>query len=61
MDKRLAIGIDLGGTNIRTALIDSSGEIKGIHKQSTQAELEMVQILENMAAVSYTHLRAHET
>ena len=49
MDKRLAIGIDLGGTNIRTALIDSSGKIEGIRKQSTHAELEMVQILENMA------------
>ncbi len=49
MDKRLAVGIDLGGTNIRTALIDSSGEIRGIYNQSTYAELEMVQILENMA------------
>jgi glucokinase len=49
MNKELAIGIDLGGTNIRTALVNSSGEIKGIHKQPTHAELEMVNILENMA------------
>ena len=49
MHKELAIGIDLGGTNIRTALIDSSGKIEGIHKQSTHAKLQMVQILENMA------------
>ncbi len=49
MHKELAIGIDLGGTNIRIALIDSSGKIKGIRKQLTHAELEMAQILENMA------------
>lgn len=51
MDKGLAIGIDLGGTNIRTALINSSGEITGIHQQSTHPELGMFQILENMADV----------
>lgn len=49
MDKRLAIGIDLGGTNIRTALINSSGDIISIRIQSTHPELGMVQILENMA------------
>ena len=49
MSKGLAIGIDLGGTNIRTALIGSSGEIRGIHKQSTHAKLKMVRIVENMA------------
>ena len=48
MNKRFAIGIDLGGTNIRTALINSSGEIKGIHKQPTHAELEIVRIVENI-------------
>lgn len=49
MHKGLAIGIDIGGTNIRIALINSSGEIKGIHKQPTHAELEIVRIVENIA------------
>ena len=48
MNKNFAIGIDLGGTNIRIALINSSGEIKGIHKQPTHAELEIVRIVENI-------------
>ena len=48
MNKEFAIGIDLGGTNIRTALINSSGEIKGIHKQPTHTELEIVHIVENI-------------
>ena len=49
MNRELAIGIDLGGTNIRTALINSSGEVKGIHKQPTHAELEIARIIENIA------------
>lgn len=49
MNKELAIGVDLGGTNIRTALINSSGEIKGIHQQPTHADLEIVHIIENIA------------
>ena len=48
MNKRFAIGIDLGGTNIRTALINSSGEIKGINTQPTHAKLEIVRIVENI-------------
>jgi glucokinase len=49
MYRGLAIGIDLGGTNIRIALINLSGEIKGIRKQPTRAELEIVRIIENIA------------
>lgn len=49
MHKELAIGIDLGGTNIRIALVDSTGEIKSLRKQSTPVELGMVQILKSMA------------
>jgi glucokinase len=49
MSKKFAIGIDLGGTNIRTALITPSGEIKGIYKQPTRPELAMEQIVENIA------------
>jgi len=49
MNRKLAIGIDLGGTNIRTALINSSGDVKGIHKQLTHAELEIAHIIKNIA------------
>jgi len=49
VSKGIAIGIDIGGTNIRTALIKPSGEIIGIHNQLTHADLEIVRIIENIA------------
>lgn len=49
MNKGLAVGIDLGGTNIRTALIDASGKVQGIHKQSTRADIEIARIIGNIA------------
>jgi len=57
MHKELAIGIDLGGTNIRTALINASGEIKGIHKQPTHSKLEIVRIVENIADGTFQLLK----
>jgi len=59
MNKDLAIGIDVGGTNIRTALIHSSGEIKGIHKQPTRAESEIACIIGNIAEGIFQLLNDH--
>ena len=50
MQQKRAIGIDLGGTNIRIALLSASGEVMGIHKQPTHAEREIGQILEAIAS-----------
>jgi len=44
-----AIGIDIGGTNIRIALVDASGALVGINKQPTDAGREMHQILGDIA------------
>ena len=59
MQKRRAIGIDLGGTNIRIALLSSSGEIMGIHKQPTHAEREIGQIFEAIASGIMTLINEH--
>ena len=59
MQQKRAIGIDLGGTNIRIALLSSSGEIMGIHKQPTHAEREVGQILEAMASGIMTLINEH--
>lgn len=50
MHTKQAIGIDLGGTNIRIALLSSSGEIMAVHKQPTHAEREIGQIIEAIAS-----------
>jgi len=49
MHTQLAIGIDIGGTNIRIALVDASGALVGINKQPTDAGREMHQILGDIA------------
>jgi glucokinase len=49
MQKKLAIGIDIGGTNIRTALVDSSGAVVGIRTQPTHAEREITEIMGDIA------------
>lgn len=65
MHTRRAIGIDIGGTNIRIALLSSSGEIMGIRKQPTHAEREVGQILEAIASgivnlINEHHLRRED-
>ena len=57
VNEGLAIGIDIGGTNIRTALIKPSGEIIAIHKQPTHADLEIVRIIENIANGTFQLLK----
>ena len=49
MQKKLAIGIDIGGTNIRTALVDASGAVLGIRTQPTHAEREITEIMGDIA------------
>ena len=59
MNNKLAIGIDLGGTNVRIALLNSSGEMGGIRQQSTHAERDMHQILESIAEGIESLMREH--
>jgi glucokinase len=49
MQKKLAIGIDIGGTNIRTALVDSIGAVVGIRMQPTHAERNTTEIMGDIA------------
>ena len=49
MHTQLAIGIDVGGTNIRIALVDVSGALVGILKQPTHADREIHHILGDIA------------
>lgn len=49
MNTQLAVGIDIGGTNIRTALVDASGTVVGIRKQPTHAHRDMHHILGDIA------------
>lgn len=49
MNQRLAIGIDLGGTNIRIALINAAGEMTGMHQQPTQSERAITEIVRSIA------------
>lgn len=45
MHKELAIGIDIGGTNIRIALVDAGGSIADIIKQPTHAGRDITEIM----------------
>ena len=49
MDQGLAIGIDLGGTNVRIALMHSSGEMTGMHQQPTHGDRSITEILASIA------------
>ena len=49
MNQGLAIGIDLGGTNVRIALMNSSGEMTGMYQQPTHGDRSITEILESIA------------
>jgi glucokinase len=49
MNQELAIGIDLGGTNVRIALMSSSGEMSGMYQQPTHGDRSITEILESIA------------
>ena len=49
MNQKLAIGIDLGGTNIRVALMNAAGEMTGMHQQPTQSGRDITEIVESIA------------
>ncbi len=49
MQQKIAIGIDVGGTNIRMARVDETGAIRGILKQPTNARREMTEIVADIA------------
>ncbi len=45
---RTVIGVDLGGTNLRTALVDHNGEILDKHKEATRAADGWKKIVERL-------------
>ena len=64
MHHKIAVGIDVGGTNIRMALVDAAGAIRGIIKQPTHAGRAMEQIIGDIArgvgTIVGTHRRSGE-
>lgn len=55
MTGRLVIGVDLGGTNLRTALLDHNGRILGKSKEATHAsqgrDKVVARLIENIKAI----------
>ncbi len=44
----LAIGVDIGGTTIKCALVSESGEIQGVRRSATEANLGRERMLNNI-------------
>jgi len=60
MSDRVAIGIDLGGTNLKVALVDSTGTIITRAAQPVEAEEQPGEIIDAMVALSRrSMLEAH--
>jgi len=51
-DRRLAIGIDLGGTNIQTGVVDEQGEVLGRAKLRTDADKGFEKVMDRVAAAA---------
>lgn len=51
-DRRLAIGIDLGGTNIQAGVIDEQGEVLGRAKIRTEADKGFDKVMDRVAAAA---------
>jgi glucokinase len=60
MPNKISLAIDLGGTNVRAALIDSQGRILGKKALPTKAGDGAVQILQRIIEVSRTVLASDE-
>jgi glucokinase len=59
MQQKSAIGVDVGGTNIRMAVVDAAGAIVGILKQPTHAGRDMTQIIGDVARGIETLIGMH--
>ena len=49
MNQKLAIGIDLGGTNVRIALMNAAGEMIDMHQQPTEGGRAITEIIKSIA------------
>ena len=56
---RLAIGVDLGGTKIHAAVVDSEGTVLGSHRLGTDVEGGPSKVVEDIAYVVRTGLGAN--
>lgn len=50
MAKRIFVGIDLGGTNIKTGICDEEGHLLKVSEGATEAHLGTDQVLDNIVA-----------
>lgn len=61
MTKKYKIGVDLGGTNVKVALIDSHGKIVFTTSVPTRAEMGYEYTISNIKEVIYTSLKETNT
>ena len=54
MTKKYKIGVDLGGTNVKIAIVDTDGHIVYSNSEPTRAEMGYQYTISNMKSVIYT-------
>ena len=52
IDRRLAMGIDLGGTNIQAGVVDENGDVLGRAKIRTEADRGFEKVMDRVAAAA---------
>lgn len=57
MSRKYKIGVDVGGTNVKIALVDSKGHIAYSNSVPTRAEMGYQYTLSNIKSVIYTSLK----
>ena len=57
MDKKYRVGIDIGGTNVKIALVDDKGHIAYSNSVPTRAEMGYEYTITNIKNVIYTSLK----
>ena len=57
LSKKYKIGVDLGGTNVKVALVDKNGKIVYTNSEPTRAELGYQYVISNIKQVIYASLK----
>lgn len=57
MTKKFKIGVDLGGTNVKVAIIDNNGHIVFSNSEPTRAEMGYQYTISNIKSVIYSSLK----
>jgi len=60
LDKKYRVGIDIGGTNVKIALVDNKGHLAYSNSVPTRAEMGYEYTISNIKSVIYTSLKETE-